>query len=308
MLAMTAIRYTGAGDPSVAQNDNSIPQMRATALPEILLGSEGSADPLSVGLTLHPPMQKQLLLALPLATLAVSSLSAQLVTRSVTAPSSSVVSYTSDETSGVNTRYRSGNADTDAGQVFTPSSNLVATAITVRTRDFVLAANPVLQLDFYTVSGSGDPSPIDNSSTTKTALTSHTFTHAFSVTGSLSTTDFNALSTGSDQYLTFDLSGAAAGLRTLTANQKYAFVVGFAGQTSSANDRIRWVSDGTSSYGGTDAFEIRRDYEFDTSGRDAIECAASNRDLEFYVIPEPSTYAALAGILSLGLVAYRRRR
>ena len=47
-----------------------------------------------------------------------------------------------------------------------------------------------------------------------------------------------------------------------------------------------------------------------TSGAQLLTFTQSTGDLAFSAsaIPEPSTYAALAGLTALGLAAYRRRR
>lgn len=243
-----------------------------------------------------------------LALVASQSLSAQIVTHSLTAPSSPVVSYVSDETSGVNMRFRSGGTDTDVGQVFTSTGDYSQIqTVTVKISDFSLAANPVFQFDFFSFSGSGDPSPSVNSSATKDAITNYTYNRLWSVTGSMSPADFAAVA--NNGFITFDIS---AQNQALVNGTKYGFTVGFASETANVNDRIRINADSTGIY--SDGYEIRRDYEFGATRQagdiNIIENAGVSRDLTFYVtaIPEPGAYAAVAGLGLLGWMVLRRKR
>lgn len=205
---------------------------------------------------------------------------------------------------GPNFRFRSSGTDTDVGQSFLVpgAGSFPLSAITVRVSEFVLAANPTLQLELFSYSGAASPNLFDNSGN-RTPFTDP----VPSLLGSTSAV-LNAAALTGGNYLTFDVSSLGW---NLTGGTRYAFILGFASQTADSNDRIRLGAQGV----GSDAngFEVRRDYEFgatrSVSDLLAHEAAAATRDLTYFVqIPEPATIATLAGLGALAAACLRRRQ
>lgn len=136
--------------------------------------------------------------------------------------------------------------------------------------------------------------------------------------GTLTLVDFNISNSASTSSLTFDIGGTTSGQFDVLALQSSSMTLtnatlainlvnGFAPSSSFSVDIL--TSDAPSSVTGsfvglTVNGSANSDYSFaynSTTGIGTLSYAASS-------IPEPSTYAIAAGVISLGMVSLRRRR
>ncbi len=148
-------------------------------------------------------------------------------------------------------RFRSSGTDTDVGQVFTSNADYTSLqSVTIRIaltdaagNALSLASNPTFQFEFFSFSGSGDPTPSVNSSATKDAVTNYTYNRLWSLSGPLSPSDFASIANSG--FITFDVASQNQGL---VNGNKYGFTVGFASETANSNNRIRVHADSSGLY------------------------------------------------------------